>query len=392
MRLGELTFILTEDCNFRCTYCRQARGTRRLEEAEALRAVRSFRRFLEKEAAVCFYGGEPLLGFPVLRGVVENLERHLRSDKGGIHYTLTTNGSLMTPEILRFLERHGFSIILSFDGLAQDLSRRPGSRVPTIALIHEILARPSLRLEVYSVFTSGTVGLLAGSVEEMVSWGIGTIHLSLPALPPWTLGSLAGLKKALASLRPVNLLFFRKHGGIPIAQLRNRPAIRGLFGCSAGRDRLAVAPDGTVWGCSQIYDYARRAGGEASRPYEFGSVNSLSANPLWPGGPRSDASRGFDQTDLSTPRETCLFCPDLYECAVCPWSAALESGTLQLVAEDACRISRLLRNEERVLREACDKISPPSRQDGAGHLRSRAARHPRLSRDRGISGRILSRP
>ncbi len=390
MRLRELTYILTEECNFRCAYCPQVRGKRRLEEAAAAGTVRLFRRFLEKGAAVCFYGGEPLLAFPVLRSIVERLERGLRSDRQRIHFVLTTNGSLMTPEILRFLERHRFSLILSFDGLAQDVSRRPGSYTQMVALVQDILMRSALRLAVNSVFTPRTVGLLGSSVEEMISLGIGTIHLLLPAKPAWTSRSLAKLENELAALRPANISFFRAHGEIPVSQLRWRGVSRGLFSCFAGRDRLAIAPDGTVWGCYQIYDYSRLAKDGASEPYQLDDVTSLLANPHRLERRLSGFVRGLDQTDLSTSRSPCLFCPDLEECAICPWVASLESGTFRLVSEDACRIMRLLGKERRALQEACENLSRSSRQVDGGPLRSPAIRDPHPSIARGIFDRTLA--
>jgi len=392
VRLQELSFILTEDCNFRCAYCLQARGTRRLEDAAAATAVRFFRRFLGKEAAVCFYGGEPLLAFPVLKDIVERLEEGRRPGAGKIRFAMTTNGSLLTPEILRFLEKRRFSLLLSFDGLAQDVLRRPGSYAPTVALIREILARPSLRLEVNSVFTSRTVGLLRRSVEEMMSMGIGTVHLSFPSKPRWDARALAALKRELTALRPANLSFFRTHGDIPVSELRGREKTRGLFTCFAGRDRLAVAPDGTIWGCYQIFDYSRLMGDGGVGRYAFGDLASLVTNPEKLERRMSGAVEGPDQTDLSTPRSHCLFCPDLRECAICPWSAALESGVFGLVTEDPCRIAKVLRSERRALQEVCGSISRASRRDAAERPRPRPARDPRLSRARGISGRLLSRP
>ncbi len=361
MNLGELAFILAEDCNFRCGYCPQRRGKRRLKEAAAVRAADFFRPFLSSETAVCFYGGEPLLAFPALRSIVERLEVDFRSGADKPRYALTTNGSLLTPDILGFLERHRFSLLLSFDGLAQDIQRHPGSYEQTVALIREILARPSLRLEVNSVFTSRTVGLLRQSVEEMLSLGVGTVHLSFPSKPPWDGRSLGALKGELAALRPAGLSFFEAHGDLPIAGLRSRATVQGLFSCFAGRDRLAVAPDGTVWGCYQIFDYSKRTGDREAARFAFGDMTSLAANPGKLEHLVAGAVEGPGQTDLSTPRTHCLFCPDLGECAICPWSAALESGVFGLVTEDACRIAKLLRTERRALEEACDKISRPSR-------------------------------
>ncbi len=392
MRLRELSFILTEACNFRCAYCLQSRGTHRLEEALAADAVRLFGPILEPEAAVCFYGGEPLLAFSVLREIVDRLEKTRRPGARKFLYSVTTNGSLLTPRILRYLERRRFSLILSYDGLAQNVQRRPGSQGKMIALIRGILKRPALRLEVNSVFTSRTVGCLQRSVEEMLLLGVRTVHLAFPAKPSWDARSLAALKSELAALRRANLSFFRRHGEIPVSGLRGGATVRGLFACFAGRDRLAVAPDGAVWGCPQIFDYSKRTSDPRAAPFKLGDVTALAADPERLERPPGGRERAFGQMDLSTPESACFFCPDLQACAICPWIAALESGNLGLIAGDACRLAGLLREERRALQEACAGISRASRRDGDGHPRRRPIRDPRLSKGRGISDKILSRP
>src|SRR3990170_2286015 len=126
MELSSLTIILTDQCNFNCAYCYQKKGKQRLDSAVLTRAVRFFQPFFARECFIDFYGGEPLLAFEEIRRTVEQIER--LSKKRGIkaHYSLTTNGSLLNDYILDFLEDHEFSVLLSFDGLAQDISRRKG--------------------------------------------------------------------------------------------------------------------------------------------------------------------------------------------------------------------------------------------------------------------------
>ena len=58
----DLTFILTEDCNLRCTYCYQKQFRRNELPAEtAVQALASAVAAGETALALTYFGGEPLL-------------------------------------------------------------------------------------------------------------------------------------------------------------------------------------------------------------------------------------------------------------------------------------------------------------------------------------------
>jgi uncharacterized protein len=135
---SSLSVVVTADCNFRCAYCYQDRKQPRQMSwptmARALDLVGSVRR---RKADVTFLGGEPLLGYPLIVRAVRRLGRRFTPNRRP-DYTIATNGVLLTPRRLAFLERHNFAVQLSFDGVApaQDL-RAPGS----FALLDRLLDR-----------------------------------------------------------------------------------------------------------------------------------------------------------------------------------------------------------------------------------------------------------
>jgi len=75
MPFGHMELFLTEECNHRCDYCfvREKDRSRNMPEAIARRAVelllRDGRRSPRSE--IMFFGGEPLLRFPLLARLVE---------------------------------------------------------------------------------------------------------------------------------------------------------------------------------------------------------------------------------------------------------------------------------------------------------------------------------
>jgi uncharacterized protein len=131
-------FILAESCNLCCKYCferapqaRESGGLLMTEEV-ALSAIAFWERTQElgqgqpdhvatedSERDLIFYGGEPLLNYPVLRRVMEEVKS--RQAQGPrfwreVKASVVTNGTLLTTEIASELHRLGVSIGISIDG------------------------------------------------------------------------------------------------------------------------------------------------------------------------------------------------------------------------------------------------------------------------------------
>lgn len=96
-----------------------------------------------EEYEIIFFGGEPLLRFDVLRRVVEYCEGIRKTGKKFL-YSITTNGTLLTPGTYEYLAAHDVSIMLSIDGTQalHDRNRRYRNGAPSwddiIANLHQI--------------------------------------------------------------------------------------------------------------------------------------------------------------------------------------------------------------------------------------------------------------
>lgn len=120
-----VTLNVTEDCNFRCRYCvfnghhkgRRTHAQRHMSSTTARSAIDFFLQRCEAAPdplAVCFYGGEPLLAFAVIREAVGYVKSRTSRALG---FHLTTNGSPLTNRHIRaFLAEHDFSLLVSHDG------------------------------------------------------------------------------------------------------------------------------------------------------------------------------------------------------------------------------------------------------------------------------------
>ncbi len=130
------TVLTTYACNFACTYCVE-QGVRRgapMSEEMATRVVEyiilQFRTLASREILLTFYGGEPLLNLRAVRLVARSLKAFTDGCGAGWGFHLSTNGSLLTPEVIGELVplgMRGAKITLDGPGAIHDHTRPFGN-------------------------------------------------------------------------------------------------------------------------------------------------------------------------------------------------------------------------------------------------------------------------
>lgn len=126
-RLRLLVLELTRSCNMACTYCidgeaydqKDCLGSANMSEDVALRGVDYLLNHSLDQThplAISFYGGEPLLRFSLLKKIVKYAKKHAREKGKEIVFSVTTNGTLLTRDIAKFLISHSVQTVISLDG------------------------------------------------------------------------------------------------------------------------------------------------------------------------------------------------------------------------------------------------------------------------------------
>ena len=110
-------------CNLACKYCfiesnplsKQKYAKMSLDTAEV--AIDKFSDLLVKnevkESQIVIYGGEPLTNWETLKDIIDYI---VNVKKVKTTLTLITNGTLMTEEIIKYLQKHNVGIGISLDG------------------------------------------------------------------------------------------------------------------------------------------------------------------------------------------------------------------------------------------------------------------------------------
>jgi len=126
---------VTESCNLRCRYCAFSGGyvgnrvhTSRHMSWEVARAAIDFfhkksKDKIEERPGIGFYGGEPLICFDLIKSCVEYTNSRPWAHPEGVHWSITTNGTLLSEESMRFFVDHAFGVTISVDGPAAEHDR-----------------------------------------------------------------------------------------------------------------------------------------------------------------------------------------------------------------------------------------------------------------------------
>ena len=125
--LQALVLNVTNQCNLACTYCYEFGSDKIATPAGkpkymTLETAKGSVDFLlaqsgNREAMhITFFGGETLMNFKLLRDVVLYAEEQARTAQRMIGFSLTTNATLLTDEIIDFLSDHAIGVTVSMDG------------------------------------------------------------------------------------------------------------------------------------------------------------------------------------------------------------------------------------------------------------------------------------
>lgn len=177
--LEHATIILTNACNFSCSYCyaRAAHDGRALDPAHARRLVDHVleRAPIGGEVQLGFIGGgEPTLAWPQLVEAVEHAERGAAARKITLVVKLVTNGSAIDDARATWLRAHGVRVSVSFEVLpdAQDGQRplrRGGGSFAVVDATLRRLCEHRVPTGVRATITAANVDRLVEMIELLAA-------------------------------------------------------------------------------------------------------------------------------------------------------------------------------------------------------------------------------
>ena len=265
-----LTLHLTDRCNLACRYCYARHGTDEMSFETAMSAIDECTAD-DPNPGIIFFGGEPLLKADLVFRIIEACERQ---SPRRFHYKVTTNGTLLTPELIARAMSVRLHIAVSCDGTpdAQDRHRMTEAGMGSSALVVPNLravlaAQPSA--PVMMTVNPDTAADLPEGVRFLREQGASYLISSVNFQADWTERAWRQLKKAYKTLGDWYLDAYRHEEKFYFAAFDKRIASRIWPGrgtsCQLGRRQIAVAPDGTYYPCVQFVGRAEYALGGVGR-------------------------------------------------------------------------------------------------------------------------------
>lgn len=262
---------LTGACNLGCQYCFANKiKPKHMSLATGKRVIQwMFENTINAEEnplIVSFFGGEPLLRFDILKQMVEYGHKLSKKYKKRIIFSVTTNGTLISDEMLDFFDENKISILFSVDGDKQtnDMYRNfknGSSAAETIYKNAQLVLARFPNVAARMTIVKENIHLAARNIKFLHKLGFQFIS-PCPALETiddhksWEKFDhqcrLAAKYVIKNSLKNKYLhLHFLDNG---IEQLIEKPDIN--VACGAGKTFVGIDVNGDIYPCHRFVSYA----------------------------------------------------------------------------------------------------------------------------------------
>ncbi|MDR1204028.1 MAG: thioether cross-link-forming SCIFF peptide maturase [Peptococcaceae bacterium] len=334
------------DCNLRCRYCFAGTGAfgghRALMSVETGKAALDFLFGASQKRVhieVDYFGGEPLMNFDAVRQWILYAREEGAARGKLVKQTLTTNGLLLTDEILSFLNQHDVALVLSLDGrknVHDHMRPFPSGKGSYDAVLPRLKAAAASR-NYGNYYLRGTFtrynldfcrdaahlleeGFDIISIEPVVTGGGAPYALKIEDIP--------AIREEYEKLTRFWLEKYNAGEGFNFfhfnVDLNQGPCLpKRLSGCGAGREYMAVAPDGVLYPCHQFV---------GAEEFQIGNV--------FQGIQREDIGETFQKNHVLN-KPACRGCWARFYCGGgCHANAWHQNGALSQPYEIGCLLER----------------------------------------------------
>ena len=341
-----LCLNVAHDCNLRCKYCfadeGEYHGRRALMSEEVGKAALDFlvkNSGGRKNLEVDFFGGEPLMNWEVVKKLVEYGRSIEKEYDKNFRFTLTTNGTLLNDEILKFVNKEMGNIVLSIDGRKEvndSMRPRAGGQgcyddiVPKYQKVAE--SRHQLRYFVRGTFTHANLDF-SEDVKHLAELGFKQISVEPVVASPedWYAFKDEDIPIICEEYDKLAKYYIEKHKegkGFNFfhfnIDLEGGPCVaKRLSGCGSGCEYLGVTPWGDLYPCHQF----------------VGNEDFIMGN-VFDGITRPDIRDMFKKSNVYS-RPECQKCFARYYCSGgCAANAYNFNGDINATYKHGCELQR----------------------------------------------------
>lgn len=258
-----VTLHLTNACNLACGYCYEEHHADYMTPETAKKAVDLAVSSGKESCGIIFFGGEPLLCRDLIYDTVDYCRQIEKASGTRFFFKMTTNGLLLDADFLAFSRKERVFIALSHDGSkkAHDRFRRDRQGTGTYDRL-EPVAADLLEAHPYTpvmmTVCPETVGEYAAGVKELWKKGFRYFICSLNYAGAWGTEEVRELKRQYQELADFYYELTKREEKFYFSPFEVKIAshIKGKAycqeRCELGKKQISVAPDGSLYPCTQF--------------------------------------------------------------------------------------------------------------------------------------------
>ena len=339
-----LCLHVAHTCNLNCSYCFASQG--KYQGDRALMSFEVGKQALDfliansgsrKNLEVDFFGGEPSLNFDVVKRLVEYARQVEKEHNKNFRFTYTTNGMVLTDDMIDFLNKECHNVVLSLDGRKEvndrfrvDYSGRGSYDTIVPNFKHLVEKRGGKGYYVRGTFTHHNTDF-TNDIFHMADLGFTELSMEPVVCSPDDPCALTAQDLPVICEQYEILakeMIKRKKEGRPFTfyhymlDLKNGPCIyKRITGCGSGTEYMAVTPWGDLYPCHQFV---------GDEKYLLGDI--------WKGVTNTEAQDQFRSCNAYA-RPECRDCwARLYCSGGCAANAYHATGSINGIYEYGCEL------------------------------------------------------
>lgn len=252
--------VITQKCNLSCKYCfEEKKEDNSLSKSKIFDIIKFIRHYMKNdyvinkdEIIVNFNGGEALFNFDTISAFIKETEDFVT------RYSVSTNFSYVTKEMLDFFDKKKVALHISIDGKKKTNDKNRidclgNSYYKTlISNLNMVISYKNIPISLSMVYTPETISDLSRNVIYLYKKGFRKIHASYASNYFW---SESKEKVLINEIRKLSKFYLQ-------AYRRNNPFFLSLFTskidnimrlnvdqCGAFIDQITLMPDGKIIPC-----------------------------------------------------------------------------------------------------------------------------------------------